>query len=396
MLPYAFLIATALSAGPAVTATPLSGDPTSGTLTAITIEAVQLEAADGPQTLDLNSLRSLTFTGVEPPDQFADPPAVEVQLTDGTRFACTALTSQVDKVRLSVEDVGDLALPRSALRAVRLASPEKIAPRWEELLQRENTADMLVVRKQDALDFVEGTVGDIGPKEITFLIQGQSRTLPRERAFGVVFAKPQVEAPRASLAAHAGRSTLQLAAVALEGDQIAATLAAGPKVSLPLTAVRTIEFSGRVRFLGDLTPAIELPQGVAADEQYRYFRRGNEPFGAPLRVGADEIITTEGLWMHSGVTAKYRINRDYRRFVTLVGMDHNVGGNRKVRLVISGDGKPLFDEIIAWAQPARELDLDVAGIRDLEIKVESPEESRKTNIFGIQEHLDLGNARLVR
>lgn len=393
---YAVLVSTLLAAGPTVTVTPLSGEPIAGSLVNFTAAVVELESADGPQSLDLNSLRSLTFDGVAPPDEFADPPAIEVVLTDGSRLACTSLTAQVNDVRLSVEDLGDLTLPRSTLRAVRLASPEKIALRWEELLQREASADRLVVRKQDALDFVEGTVGDVTTSEITFLLQGQSRTLPRDRAFGMIFATPQTPAPRPALAAHAGRSTLQLAALTLTGEQAAATFAAGPQCSLPLTALYSVEFSGRIRFLGDLTPVIELPTGVPADEQFRFFRRGREPFGAPLRIGVNEVITSEGLWMHSGVTARYRINRDYRRLLALVGMDHNVGGNRQVRLVISGDGRPLFDDVIAWSQPARELDLDVAGVRELELRVESLPEARQTNIFGIQEHLDLGNIRLVR
>jgi hypothetical protein len=295
-----------------------------------------------------------------------------------------------------MEDVGEVSLPRAALRAVRLASPEKVATRWEELLQRENRADMLVVRKQDALDFVEGSVGDIAAAEITFLIQDQSRTLPRDRAFGIIYATPAAAASRTAVVASLGRSTLQLAAVSLEGTTATTTLASGPPLTVPIASLRSLEFSGRVRFLGDLPAAVALPQGVAADEQYRYFRRGTEPFGAPLRVGADEIISTEGLWIHSGVTVRYRINRDYSRLAALVGMDHNVGGNRQVRLVVSGDGKTLFDELIAWSQPARELDLDVSGIRDLEIRVESPADARSTNIFGIQEHLDLGNVRLIR
>jgi hypothetical protein len=393
---YAYLLAGLLAAGPAVTVVPLTGEPQTGALSELTAEAVVLEAAAGAETIDLDSLRSLQFEGVEPPDEFADPPAAEVVLTDGTRLAATAFASQLMEATIDVELIGPVRLPRSALRAVRLASPEKVTARWSELLERENAADMLVVRKQDALDFVEGTAGDVGATEITFLLDGQSRTLPRERAFGIIYARPTSEPPRPTMVVHVGRSSLQSASLSLDPSQATAALAAGPLVPLPRDAIRSVEFSGRVRFLGDLTPAVELPSGVAVEEQYRYFRRGTEPFGAPLRIGADEIIARDGLWMHSGVTARYRINRDYRRLAALVGMDHNVAGNRQVRLVISGDGQPLFDETIAWTDDAREIDLDVSGVRDLEIEARRTEDSLENNLFGIQEHLDLGNIRLIR
>ena len=45
--------------------------------------------------------------------------------------------------------------------------------------------------------------------------------------------------------------------------------------------------AGRVRFLGDLEPALTLPEGALPEERHRFFRRGSEPFGGPLRIGSD-------------------------------------------------------------------------------------------------------------
>ena len=396
MIAFSLILTAVLAAGPDVSVLPLSGEPQSGALTGLTAEAVQFETAEGSQSLEVNALRSLSFTAVSAPDAFADPPAIEVWLTDGSRFACRGMTSQLDTFTLDGEDLGQVTSPRTAIRAVRLGSEDRLLPRWDELRERDNAADMLVVAREQSLDFIEGAVGDIGETEISFLLQDQTRSLPRSRAFGIVFAAPKGEAVRPAMRLHVGRSALQLAALSLAESTATAALAAGPKLELPVALLRLIEFAGRVRYLGELTPVVELPPDASEDEKYRFFRRGTEPFGAPLRIGADEVITEEGLWMHSGVTARYRINRDYRRLAAVVGMDHNVGGNRSVRLVISGDGKPLFDDVIQWSEPALDLDLDVTGVRDLELRVERLPEAVQSNIFGIQEHLDLGDIRLVR
>lgn len=385
------------AADPNVSAVRIDESATSGTLTAIDRETVQLTAAGGEaQSLKIVDLRSLRFPDVAAPSPFADPPTIEVILRDGSRLACTAIETQPQEARVTVEELGELKLPLSALRAVRLGDPEKIAARWDELLQRDNTADLLVVRKQDVLDFVEGSLGDIKAESITFLLNDRSVSVPRDRAFGVLYGSRAATADRPVAEVLVGRSRLQLKELTFAAGEGQGQFAAGPAIPLPFERIHGIEFSGRVRFLGDLQPVVVLPEGAAPEERFRYFRRGSEPFGAPLRIGSNELTMSEGLWLHSGVTARYRINRDFRRLVAIVGMDHNVGGNRAVRLVIVGDGQSLFDQTIRWSDPAREIDLDVANVRDLEIRVERLPEEIARNLLGIQEHLDLGQIRLIR
>ena len=61
-----------------------------------------------------------------------------------------------------------------------------------------------------------------------------------------------------------------------------------------------------------------------------------------------------------------------------------------VHVVISGDGKPLFEGDVRGSDEPRILDLDVAGIRDFEILVD----------FGgdldIADHLDLADAKVIK
>ncbi|MFV0445886.1 MAG: NPCBM/NEW2 domain-containing protein [Planctomycetaceae bacterium] len=397
-MPWATLLLTGLlAAGPAVEVQRLDGSRNAGQLVTLSADVVQVtDAAGETSSIDTSELRLLNFPEVTPPDQFADPPAIEVWLTDGSRLACTAIVSQQSQFTLTAEVIGELSVPRSALRAVRLAPLDRLDRAWSELHSRENQADLVVVRRQDALDFVEATVGDFGSADITVLVKDQTRQLPRDRTFGIIFAQPQASTPAAPIQLHFGRNSLQVTSVAIAEKNIHVSLSSQVHWQLPIESLWQVNFSGRMRLLTDLEEVLELPSGAGADERNFYFRHGTASNGAHLKIGANEVSMSEGLWVHSGTAVRYRINRDFRRLAGLVGMDHNVGGNRSVRLRILGDGRPLFDEVIRYRDRAQELDLDIAGVRDLELRVERLPENVQTNIFGTEEHLDLGNIRLIR
>ena len=220
------------------------------------------------------------------------------------------------------------------------SDPSKVTERWADLLQRENTADLVVRRKDDALDFVEGTVGDVGAQEISVLIQDRTLPVPRDRIFGVIYAVRAGERPRPLAEVRIDTSRLQASAMDLsEGVCRVQLSAGGGQISVPLDRIHLVEFAGRVRFLGDLPAAVTLPAGIAADEKPWYFRRGTDDFNNPLRIGSQQVHARDGLWMRSGVSVRYRLNRDYRRLLTTCGMDHNVPGLTPVRLVILGEGE---------------------------------------------------------
>lgn len=75
-----------------------------------------------------------------------------------------------------------------------------------------------------------------------------------------------------------------------------------------------------------------------------------------------------------------------------MGIDASVASNGMgdVHVVISGDGKTLLEADVQGRHAPKPLDLDVTGVRDLEILVD----------FGgdldIADHLDLAEARVIK
>lgn len=394
------LLATLLAANPPVTITRLDESTQAGTLAAldgtqarIAPDSAPGDAADVP----IADLRSLTFPGVTPPSPHDDPPATDVILIDGSRLAGKQVTVSRQDVRLDSESFRELTIPLPQVRSLRLGPIDaKVATRWNELHARENPSDLLVVRKQDLLDFVEGSVGEITDKQVTFLLNGNSVSVPRERAFGVIYAHRPAPRESATAQVQTGRNRLNVGECLLDGDNFRLKLLSGLSLQVAADRVHLIEFAGRIRYLEDLEAVVSYPEGITDLEKLWHFRRGTASNGAPLKIGAEESITRRGLWLHSGVTVRYRINRDFRRLAGLVGMDHNVRGNKAVQLVIVGDGRTLFDRKIAWSEEALPLDLDVEGVRDLEIRVERLPEFVSTDLFATQEHLSLGDLRVIR
>jgi hypothetical protein len=76
----------------------------------------------------------------------------------------------------------------------------------------------------------------------------------------------------------------------------------------------------------------------------------------------------------------------------VAGIDQLVARNGRgdVHVVISGDGKPLWEADVRGTGEPQTLDLDVSGVRDLEILVDFGSD------LDISDHLDLADARVIQ
>ena len=157
--------------------------------------------------------------------------------------------------------------------------------------------------------------------------------------------------------------------------------------SLPGDQILSLDFSsGKVRYLSQLEPR-EVKYTPFFDQVWTYCRDHPRDGGA-LRLGNKEYA--RGLWIHSRTLLKYRLNGDYRRLQAVMGIDQAVAPLGNVHVVLSGDGKTLYESEVRGSDAPRNLDLDVAGVRDLSILVD----------FGgdldIADHLDLADAKVIK
>jgi hypothetical protein len=376
-----------------VTVSTLDGVEHQGTLEGLTSAGVVVAASAGTATIPLAEVRDVQISGVSPSPESGP---VEVRLTDGSRFAATSCRLTGQQISFNGPTVGETALPRSDVSSVRLAAADRaLADTWAELQSRGSAQDRVVVRKGDALDHVEGVVGKIDYQVVELLLEGSPIPIPAARVFGVIFA-PTVEAPPASAPLArvelANGDLLVSRSVELRNDEFLVESVTGLSLAVAVSATSRLDFSlGKIQYLSDMEPSsVVYPttHPLYLAEVWNY-GRGQSPRGGQLRLGGRAY--ERGLWIHSGTTLRYRLGREYRRFRGMMGIDEEIGDcDPQLDVVFRGDGRELLKTTVRRGDAPHELDLDVQGVRELEIEV------RLNDPNGICEHLDIVEARIIK
>jgi len=378
------------------------GTERAGSLEAVADQEIRLGTDDGPQTLPLSEVQKISFGEA---DAKARPPvdAVEIKLADGSLLHASTLTASVQKTSIASPALGEASLQTSLVQSVRLATiDERVSAAWDELSARKTQNDLLVIRKGDALDFAAGLVGEINEKSVSLLLNQREIAVPRERVFGVVYAKRDVPAGDVlcRLTTDAADS-LNVSGLSVTNEGLQVRLIGGVTLTIAPSHARVAEFGlGRSRYLADFDVDVRYEQvGLL-----RLPFSSNPPMAQRmlvnrtqdgLRLVLSRSVYDRFLLFHSGTTARYRLNREYKRLQGIVGIDDSPPGCREhdthVNLVIVGDGRTLLETDVRRGDDPLELDLDVEGVRDLEIRVESP-----GNTSGFCEHLGFAEARVQK
>ena len=240
------------------------------------------------------------------------------------------------------------------------------------------------------LDYLDGVVVELTDKSVKFLLDGEEELIKREKIFGLLFGRRPAGLKPASVRIELVNGDVVLAASVIGSAKgLTAKLSSKAEVPLLLEQLKSIDLSqGKLRYLSQLEPR-DVKYTPYFDVTWEY-RRDTNMDGGPLRLG--NKVYPRGLCLHSKTQLKYRLGGEYRRLQTVIGIDHLVASNGygDCRLVISGDGKSLFEAEVKAKDSPRPIDLDVEGVVMLEILVD----------FGgnldISDHLDLADAKLVK
>jgi hypothetical protein len=375
-----------------VEATTLDGKSATGELSALTTRSVTVDVAGESRSLPVAELHELRLHK----PSVARPSAREIRLHDGSRIGIDELqlTSRTAAVTSAV--FGSVEVPRPSVHSLRLGKIDsKVEAAWNDLLQRQTRDDLVVVRKGDALDHVAGVISGIDEKAVQLLLDGSPVPVPRERVFGVILAASASSRSPTLLGnlETVNGDRLAIAAISLTNEEFTVETAAGPSARIPAGQVARIDFSlGKISYLVDLQPtqvAYPTEHELFLLDVWKY-RAGTNSQNDPLRVGHQDY--PRGLWIHSGTTLTWRLNREYRHLRGVAGIAAGISEScdPTVGLVIRGDGRVLLDVPVSRSDDVRDLDVDVGGVRELQIEVTS------SHPEGICEHLGLGDVRVIK
>lgn len=98
----------------------------------------------------------------------------------------------------------------------------------------------------------------------------------------------------------------------------------------------------------------------------------------------------KGLGVHAASSVSVQLDGRYKRFITQVGVDDEVGSNGSIAFEVVADGKVIATTpVMTGNDPARTIDVDVTSVQQLTLRV-----TDGGNGVGF-DHADWANARLV-
>lgn len=397
---YLLAITSALllaAAPPVFNARTVDGRQVSGALAEWEGDSLTLRSGGNDRSVALSELMELSPAGDDAPAAAGD--SIRVALVDGSVVAATSLAIGADKASLRTLDARQLELPAAAVEHVRF---RQLAPsmekQWQDVLRVETDQDMLVVGKEQALDYLRGAVRSVGAETVEFQLEGEVLPVKLNKVLAIRFYRPAKSTGGEVLARlhDADGSLWSVRAASLSEGRLHCLTPAGLAIDLPLEAIRRIEFAAaNLVYLGDLEPQSYTwtPYFAPATEMpalARFFRpRANATiYSAPIVLDGTEH--QHGLTLHSRTEITYRLGEPFTRLQALAGIDDRLKPRGNVHLTISGDGHVLFEGDVVGTERARAIEADLRGVVELKILVDFGAD------LDIGDHLVLAEAKLLK
>lgn len=367
----AAFVLCALAAEPAWELELLAGDVLRGTPRSVTDQRIALTTPVGVEVRELRDVATLRA----PRQSLAGVlPGARIELVDGSIVPIEDFCVQGGTATCVLADGQRQELPLSAIARVILEglSAEQLAE-LDRLLTAPHTGDLVVVRKREALDFIEGTLGDVGEATLQFRVEGETLSVKRPRAVALVYwhsARPMTAAPRAVLHG-AGGARLAVAEWSADATTIQLHTPAGLGLTWSWDEVATIEWrSAAGGLLSDLEPrAAEwrpyLPLGSNDPFIATYFRPRWFTAAAPGQLWLGGRSYTQGISLAASSRVVYDLPREYSRLLALVGIDDQYRPAGRMRLVIRSPDRVLFETDIDGRQPPKCIEVDLRGAKQL-------------------------------
>lgn len=370
------------------------GGPITATLQSLDDRAVRLSADEESRLIPLNAIKQIRVS--ESSNEIVRP--VRVQMTDGSVATSDAFIMSGGEAQLVAGDL-KWKLSVTSLRAVRwLASSRAFDEPWNEILETPTTDDLLVIRRENSLDYLPGIVSAVTDDAIEFEYSGNKIPVPLTKAIGFILARKREDppAPRLRVRTQDGSKWLLRSARLSDGTLTVVSMASVSH-KLSLSDIARIEFSQvGMTSLSDLEPSsvkFEPFFGSQLGQQITrlYGPQYDQSISIPdpsSKSGVREF--QRGLALQSRTELVYRLAGKYQRFRATASIDPTSSNQADVEVVLLLDNKEAYRRSIAKSDSLVEIDVDVAAARRLTLLID----------YGANIHLGdrlyLGDARLIK
>ena len=365
------------SATPSFEAATLDGQTVVGPIVELTPKQLTIAAKTGRVSIPTEKLLTLS------PKQKVKPAprvsGVVVELADGSVICGRQYTAKGSHAQITLDGGNVIEAPANMVRTVlcSAADTDSLQSEWSRLTSMKTDADLLIVRSGKGLDYHQGVLHDVTENAVRFDLDGDILPVKRSKIYGFTYhhgATAELP-PSICRITDAAGSLWPVRSFSL-ADKLEWTTPAGLSVSQPCDDIARIDFSaGKLLYLSDLkpdsiawTPYFGAREPLPALKQF-YAPRFDRGFDSPmLRLGGVEY--RKGMAMHSRTELVYRLPERFSHFLAVAGIADAVRPAGKVRLVVRGDDKVVFEANFAGSDAPRSIDVDVTGVRRLTVVVD--------------------------
>jgi hypothetical protein len=298
-----------------------------------------------------------------------NPASITVSLYDGSHFGPLAVSGEAQSIQLQLASDLTIQLPAAAIQAIQLQALNDVQKaQWQSITQSRIAGDTLVlVRSAESLDKIEGIIGAITDEKIEFEFGGQQISAPRSKLAGLRFHSPpaSIASTKASVRDVWGNfwSAAQLTSSS-DNQRLDLVLAGGTTISLPLSAIHSIDWSlGSTQYVADLAAldrqrlsTVSLAVAIPGDDQLF----GAQPIKLPGSSGTS-------LRFQGGGTITYRVPTDYSRLTGTVYLAPSGSRFSACQVQVKLEDKTIWNAELT--QPAERVELDVPVESDQRIHI---------------------------
>jgi len=354
---------------PAAELNTLKGKKLSGDLVAINDQSIVLKTAAGDVTTPLPEAMQLqlaTPAEVKFPDKYTD-----VELIDGTLFHCKSFALKGKTIEFVALPEKKITLPLSKVAYIlNEAQDPKTQKEWSEIFADRGKRDRFFLRKDDRLDGLEGTFGEVDAdgKSIPFdLAGGGSRKLPIDKLVALMF-NNRLEGnipPMACRVIDAHRNVIVAHKASVKDGKLTIETVAGAAIEYPtLQPVVMLDYSkDKVVFLSDMKFKEENLFGETTVRCAKDVNLDNQP------ILVDGNVYQKGLVVHAGVVLTFDLAGDYKEFKAVLGYDFTANSITDVKVAFVADGRPLYSADVHRNEKPQPITLDVKKVRQLKVTV---------------------------
>jgi hypothetical protein len=342
----------ALAADPPLSLRTLDGKTLSGELSNIDAKEVKIKIGGQDVATPLEQVVQIDFQpmppGAPPRDAFT-----AVELTDGSKLRCTKFAVKGREATVTLTAGQEFKIPLSTITYVlNEANNEALIKQFREYLAKSKMqrSDFLLVKRDDVLNGLDGTVGDGDEKgeNVEFTRAGAKRNISLAKVQGIIFlreADPNMT-PAVCKLLDTARNEVMAASVSKSKDGIAIVTPAGAKIDYPRKLIARLDYSkGKLTFLSDMDPSEVMETCTEGQDSVQHYHRDKNLDGGPIRVGPTAF--SKGLSLHAHTELEYDLKGEYREFKGYLGVEESIGGGDGPTIVkIVGDGKELLSVVL--------------------------------------------------